>query len=118
MAWRSWISTLSVHGVVAIIIGGAVDGASPLIPPPASQIEKPNGLWSRPSESLGHRGTPELAPPDHEGLGKQDRGAFRSARRPAIGPIDSPGVFALVAILEVAVLIPAVGPDAAGREVR
>ena len=48
VAFRSWTSTGSLDDVVGEVVGLAVGVMPGLMPPPASQIVKQRGWWSRP----------------------------------------------------------------------
>ena len=77
-----------------------------MTPPPASQIVKPNGLWSRPSTALRHRRAAELAAPDHQRVFEQ-AALLEVGQQAGDRLVDGPGVV-LVALLQVRVLVPAV----------
>src|SRR5262249_58829212 len=104
---------LVLDGVVAVVVGLAVDRAA--LDAPAGQ---PDGEAVRvvvaPVLALGHRGAAELAAPDDQSLVQQPA-PLQVPEQAGDRPVDGPGVV-LVAGLEVAVLVPAVGPDDARAE--
>ena len=87
----------------------------PFTPPPAIQSVKPNGLWSRPSAPWANGVRPNSPRPDDERLVEQP--ALLAGRCSKRGDrlVDGAGVV-LVAVLQVAVLVPAVVADARAGE--
>ena len=88
----------------------------PLTPPPASQIVKPNGLWSRPSLPWANGVRPN-SPAQTTSVVVEQAARFRSFSSAGDRLIDGAGVV-LVALLQAAVLVPAVAADVAGRSAR
>ena len=78
----------------------------PLTPPPASQIVKPSGLWSRPSFPSAYGVRPN-SPPQTTSVSSSSPRAFRSVSRPAIGWSTARAIF-VVPAHEVLVLVPQV----------
>jgi hypothetical protein len=76
----------------------------PLTPPPASHMENPLGLWSRPLlPSMS--GCGRIRHPTRRGCLRADRAALRSVKQACDRAVDFPRVL-LVSILQVGVLIP------------
>ena len=88
----------------------------PLTPPPASQMVKPNWLWSRPSRALGERRAAELAGPDHQRRFQQ-AARLQVLEQPGDRLIDGRALSSWP-FLQVAVLVPAVVRRRWGRSAR
>src|SRR5262249_26766231 len=104
---------LVLNGMVAIIVGGAVDGAA--LDASACQ---PDGESVRVMiaavRALRHRSAAEFAAPDHQGGFEQSAG-FQVFEQRRDGPVDGAGVV-LMSLLEIAVLVPAIGPDTGTKQ--
>ena len=79
------------------------------MPPPASQIGEAVGIVVAAVGALGHRRAAELAAPDDQ-RGVQQAAGFQVREQGRDRLVDGPGVV-LVAVLQVAVLVPAVAAD-------
>ena len=99
---------LVLDGMVAIVVGRAEDGAA--FDAAAGQ---PDGESVRvviaAVGALGHRRAAELATPDHESRFQQTPG-FQVAKQGGDRLVDGAGIV-LMPVLEIAVLVPAVGAD-------
>ena len=94
---------LLLDGVVAVIVGGAVLDAR-LDPAAGHPHGEAFGVVVAAVLPLGGRGPAELAAPEDERVVEQAAG-FQVAEQAGDGPVDFQGVL-LVALLEVAVLVP------------
>ena len=78
----------------------------PLTPPPASQMVKPNGLWSRPSVPWAIGVRPN-SPPQTTSVSSQQAAALQVLEQAGDRLVGGPGIVGM-ALLQVAVLVPAV----------
>ncbi|GIS59854.1 MAG: hypothetical protein CM1200mP2_20790 [Planctomycetaceae bacterium] len=78
------------NGVISQVVGRAIS-EPPLMPPPAIQTLKPNGLWSRPSVPCANGVRPN-SPAQTTNVSSNRPRRFRSWIRPAIGWSTCPAI--------------------------